>query len=123
MPSMTPFEFGDIILVPFPFTDQSTTKKRPAVVISSKAYNTERPDLIIMAVTSQIKPTSTIGEIIVQQWQEAGLLKPSAIKPVITTIEKPLVIKVLGRLKEDDNKGLQESLREILGQTVRKRSI
>lgn len=56
---MTPFEFADIILVPFPFTDQSTTKKRPAVVISSKAYNTKRPDLIIMAMTSQIKPRCT----------------------------------------------------------------
>jgi mRNA interferase MazF len=51
-PSMTNSEFGDIILVPFPFTDQSTSKKRPAVVISSNHYNTERPDLIIMAVTS-----------------------------------------------------------------------
>ncbi len=50
---MTPFEFGDIVLVPFPFTDQSATKKRPAVVISSHTYNSERPDLIIMAVTSQ----------------------------------------------------------------------
>ena len=55
---MTPFEFGDIILVSFPFTDQSTSKKRPAVVISSVAYNAERPDLIIMAVTSQIKPAA-----------------------------------------------------------------
>ena len=83
---MTPFEFGDIVLVPFPFTDQSQAKKRPAVVISSQAYNSERPDLIIMAVTSQIKPTSSIGEVIVQDWQGAGLFKPSAIKPVITTI-------------------------------------
>ncbi len=115
MPSMTRFEFGDIILVPFPFTDQSTTKKRPAVVVSTKPYNQQRPDLIIMAVTSQIRPTSTIGEVIIQDWQIAGLLKPSAIKPVITTIEKPLVIKTLGRLKEKDQKALQESLKEILG--------
>ena len=48
---MTRSEFGDIILVPFPFTDQSTTKKRPAVVISSEIYNTDRPDLIIMPVS------------------------------------------------------------------------
>lgn len=115
MLSMTPFEFGDIILVPFPFTDQTATKKRPAVVISSNPYNQKRPDLIIMAVTSQIKPASIIGEVVVQDWQEAGLLKPSAIKPVITTIEKPLVIKTMGRLKENDKKALEESLKEILG--------
>lgn len=112
---MMPFEFGDIILVPFPFTDQSTTKKRPAVVISSKPYNQERPDLIIMAVTSQIKPTSTIGEVIIQDWKTAGLLKPSAIKPVITTIEKPLVIKTMGRLNDNDRIALQESVKVILG--------
>ena len=112
---MTRFEFGDIILVPFPFTDQSTIKKRPAVVVSSKPYNQQRPDLIIMAATSQIRPTSTIGEVIVQDWQAAGLLKPSAIKPVITTIEKRLVIKSLGRLKEKDQKALQESLKGIFG--------
>ncbi len=112
---MTPFEFGDIILVPFPFTDQSTTKKRPAVVVSSKPYNQQRPDMIIMAVTSQIRPTSTIGEVIIQDWQAAGLLKPSAIKPVITTIEKTLVIKTLGRLNDNDQMALQECLKEILG--------
>jgi len=112
---MTPFEFGDIVLVPFPFTDQSATKKRPAVIISSNAYNSERPDLIIMAVTSQIKPTAIIGEVIVQDWQGAGLLKPSAIKPVITTIEKPLVIKTMGRLMDNDRIALQESLKVILG--------
>ena len=54
---MTRFEFGDVLLVPFPFTDQSATKKRPAVVISSEPYNTERPDLIIMAITSQLRLT------------------------------------------------------------------
>ncbi len=112
---MTPFEFGDIVLVPFPFTNQSQTKKRPAVVISSKAYNSERPDLVIMAVTSQINSTAIIGEVIVQDWQAAGLIKPSAIKPVITTIEKSLVIRTMGRLKEADRKALQESLSTILG--------
>lgn len=55
---MTAFEFGDIVLVPFPFTDQSATKQRPAVVVSSSAYHRQRPDLIIMAVTSQQRSTA-----------------------------------------------------------------
>jgi len=112
---MTSFELGDIILVPFPFTDQSAIKKRPAVVISSTPYNKERPDLIIMAVTSQIKRTSIIGEVIIQDWQQAGLLKPSAIKPIITTIEKRLVIKTMGKLNQNDRIALQESIKVILG--------
>jgi len=45
--------FGDVVLVPFPFTDQSGTKKRPAVVVSSQGYNTHRRDIVIMAITSQ----------------------------------------------------------------------
>lgn len=112
---MTRFEFGDVVLVPFPFTDQSTTKKRPAVIISSHAYNTERPDLIIMAVTSQIKSTAILGEVIVQDWQAAGLLKHSVIKPVIATLEKSLVIRTLGRLKDHDQQALQDTLKIILG--------
>ncbi len=115
MPSMTGFKFGDIVLVPFPFTDQSAAKKRPAVVISSAAYQRERPDLIIMAVTSQVRTALTVGEIIVSDWQGAGLLKPSAIKPVIATIEKPLVIKTLGRLKDDDQVALRSAIGKIVG--------
>ena len=65
---MTGFEFGDIVLVPFPFTDQSAAKKRPAVVISSAAYQRERPDLIIMAITSQVRPVQAFGEVVVQDW-------------------------------------------------------
>lgn len=112
---MIRFDYGDIILVPFPFTDQSTSKKRPAIVISSAAYISERPDLIIMAVTSQIRPTKTIGEVTVTGWQSAGLLKPSVIKPVITTIEKGLVIKIMGRLQGADRDELEKALSTILG--------
>ena len=115
MPSMTGFKFGDIVLVPFPFTNQSAAKKRPAVVISSDTYQRERPDLIIMAVTSQVRTALTVGEIIVSDWQGAGLLKPSAIKPVIATIEKPLVIKTLGRLKNDDQAALRSAIGKIVG--------
>ena len=50
------YNFGDVVLVGFPFTDLQTTKKRPAVVISRKTYQQNRPDVILMAVTA---PDST----------------------------------------------------------------
>ena len=52
MPSMIGFEFGEIVLVRFPFTDQRGSKQRPAVVASSSTYNRTKPDVILMAVTS-----------------------------------------------------------------------
>ena len=79
-------EFGDVLLVPFPFTDHTAVKQRPAVVVSSEAYHRERPDLIILAVTSQIRADDKIGAAAVAQWQEAGLLKPSVLKPLIATL-------------------------------------
>lgn len=110
-----PNRFGDVIVVPFPFTDQSATKKRPAVVISSDAYQRERPDVIIMAITSQVRAAPTIGEIDVAHWQAAGLLKPSVIKPILATIEARLVLRQLGRLTADDEKSLRQVLAAILG--------
>lgn len=85
---MIAFNFGDIVLVPFPFTDRSTIKKRPAVVISSKEYNQHRPDVILLAVTSQMGSADFYGDMVLRQWQKAGLLKPSVVKPICTTIEK-----------------------------------
>ena len=114
-----PFEeaalvFGDVVLVPFPFTDQTTTKKRPAVVISSKGYNSARPDFILMAVTSQLRDVDAFGEVWLSEWRAAGLLKPSAAKPVIATIERLLVIKKLGSLATSDREKLRVSVRQIL---------
>lgn len=110
-----PFEFGDVVLVPFPFTDQTATKQRPAVVVSSRAYNFAKPDLVMMAVTSQLRPATTLGDVWLQDWATAGLLKPSAIKPVFATFEQRLVIRKLGSLSNDDQGVLQEAISQILG--------
>lgn len=115
MPPTTAYSFGDIVLVPFPFTDQSATKRRPAVVVSSGSYHRSRPDLIIMAVTSQARPAGSLGEVQVKDWKGAGLIKPSVVKPVITTIEQTLVIRRLGQLKKDDQEILRKAISQIVG--------
>jgi mRNA interferase MazF len=115
MPPTTGFRFGDVVLVPFPFTDQTGTKKRPAIVVSSDAYQQRRRDLVIMAVTSQIKPAAVFGEVTITAWQQAGLIQPSVTKPILTTIEKGLVIRKLGQIQLTDRKALENALRLIIG--------
>lgn len=106
--------FGDIVLVPFPFTDQSGAKKRPAVIVSSAKYNAARRDVILMAVTSQVSKISAFGETPVTDWRQAGLLFSSTIKPVVATIEATLVLRSLGALSPRDQSTLKSNISEIL---------
>ena len=115
MPPTTGYSFGDVVLVPFPFTDQSGVKKRPAVVVSSARYHADRRDLVIMAITSQLRPHPAFGEFTVAEWKKAGLIAPSAVKPVLTTIEKRLVLKRLGLLQQADLRSLRLIIGQILG--------
>jgi len=111
---MTNYKFGDVILVPFPFTDQSSIKQRPAVVISNDAYHLAYIDIIVMAITSQPR-ANNIGEVFITKWKEANLLKPSVIKPVFTTLEKSLVIAKLGQLDNIDKQELRKTLHSVFG--------
>jgi mRNA interferase MazF len=112
---MITYNKGDIVLVPFPFSDQTFIKKRPAVVISSNDYNNYPFDITIMAVISNIEAYSKIGECLINNYKEAGLLKPSSIKPAISTINKSLILRKLGALSLKDFNLMEKILRELLG--------
>lgn len=107
--------FGEVVLVPFPFTDQSGVKKRPAVIVSSNAYNANRRDLVIMAITSQVRTPPGFGEALVNDWLAAGLIKPSVLKPVFTTIEQTLVVRTMGTLSANDLRALREVVALVIG--------
>ena len=114
MPSTTPYDFGDVVLVAFPFTSLQATKKRPAIVISSIAYQQTRPDIVLIAVTSQIRSSLSTGEYILKDWQGAGLAKPSLIKPFIATLDQTQIIRHLGKLGVSDEDALRKLLADIL---------
>jgi mRNA interferase MazF len=107
--------FGDVVLVPFPFTDQSGAKKRPAVIVSSSGYNAHRRDLVIMAITSQVRTPLGFGEALVADWQAAGLIKSSVLKPVFTTIEQGLVARTMGKLAAADLHTLRAAIAQAIG--------
>jgi len=100
-----PYNFGDIVIVRFPFTNRIAFKQRPAVVVSSQGYNSVNPG-----------PRQDVyGEIPIADWKDAQLLKPSAIKPVLVTMEKSLLLQTLGKLQPGDKFALRAMLQTILG--------
>ncbi len=83
------FDRGAVVLLPFPFTDQSGTKRRPAVILSNQSYNAHRGDLIVAPVTSNLS-TNQLDDTVLIDWGLAGLLKPSVVKGVLGTIDAVL---------------------------------
>ena len=74
-PNTTNFEFGDVILVSFLFTDQRHTKQRPTVVISSLSHNQQRPDIILMAITSRLREPPEFVEHFIEGSSEESVGK------------------------------------------------
>jgi mRNA interferase MazF len=108
------YEFGDVVLVGFPFTNLKVTKKRPAVILSSNAYQAYRPDVILLAVTSHIRDPLTYGEALIVDWKQAGLIKPSLFKPLIATVDQSIVLKKMGFLGAADQLKLKGLLQSVL---------
>lgn len=101
MPSTTSYKQGDVVLVPFPFTDLTATKQRPALVISTDAINSRGGDVVLLAITSQIPPTLLPDQYMIPatDQQGCGLPKTSLIKLAkVITLYQSLVVKRLGSL-------------------------
>ena len=108
---MIDYKKGNVILVPFPFSDQSGVKKRPAVIVSSEAYNNLYQDVVICAITSRIDNKL----FALEDWKTGWLLFPSAIKPVISTIDRHIIIKTIWSLSSSDMLIVERVKKEIFG--------
>ncbi|MDI6859497.1 MAG: type II toxin-antitoxin system PemK/MazF family toxin [Methanocellales archaeon] len=112
------YKWGEVILIPFPFTDLSTTKQRPALVISSNWFNESRNDVVLAAITSHIPPKSSRDEYRLSpaEQKSADLPKPSIVKlGKIVTIDQRLIRKKLGRVPNEMMLKINECLKEIFG--------
>ena len=112
---MTRCEPGDVVLVDFPFTDLTRSKRRPAVIVSSAAYAELRPDVVAMPITSRFGGSASFGETPIVAWRECGLVKPSAVKPLLFTIDRSLLLGPLGSLALDDWRAVRDKLSLVLG--------
>ena len=101
-------EQRSVILLPFPFTDLSSSKKRPALVISNTEFNRVNNDVVCCLITSNPKAK---GIKITRKDMESGFLEfESTIKPYrLFTADKSIIYKILGKLnKEKANSVIHE---------------
>jgi mRNA interferase MazF len=108
---MTRYSPSAVILVRFPFTHLSSAKKRPAVVVSPARYALRYGDLVVLALTSQPQPETFLS---LQQWQTAGLLGPTWIKPTIFTLAESTIDRQIGALSPEDASRIPQALALLL---------
>lgn len=93
------FNQRDIVLVPVPFSDLSSSKRRPVVILSGDAHNGQSPGLVVAAITSNLA-ISVYGVLINSADLESGVLpRTSLVRPdKIYTLSKTIVVKKFERL-------------------------
>ena len=93
---------NDIVLLPIPFTDLTSRKVRPAIVIGRQGA-----DLFLVPLTSVMSNT----DFPLTEWRAAGLNVPSGVKAQLATVEEKLVMKIVGVLGSADRQSLEARLR------------
>ena len=93
---------NDVVLLPIPFTDLTSRKVLPAVVIARSG-----PDLFLVPISSQLPNT----DFPLPDWRAAGLNVPCGVKAQIATVEERLVVKTVGTLSPADRSRLDARLR------------
>ena len=107
------YKLFDVVVVPFPFTDQNTDKKRPALVLSEYAFNEATDNCVLAMITSAKNPEWPL-DIHISSLQKAGLSSPSKIRMKIFTLDNRLILKKIGGLSSQDQKALQENLKKLM---------
>jgi len=102
------YQFGEIVLIEYPYSDLIGVKFRPAVVL----IDTNDSDFIVARATSQ--PRQTEYDITVDEWKFAGLLKPTIIRlHKLATLDTRLVKRKMGKLSADDLQKLLGGIRKL----------
>tara|TARA_Y100000310_G_scaffold334233_1_gene413540 strand:+ start:71461 stop:71808 length:348 start_codon:yes stop_codon:yes gene_type:complete len=98
----TKFEQGEIVLVPFPFSDLSGVKQRPVLVLSKRSYNKETNDIITCGITSNVKEERHSVYINDRSLSDGELPFTSRIKvDKLFTLEQAIIRKSLGKVNKE----------------------
>nr|VFK56130.1 MAG: mRNA interferase MazF [Candidatus Kentron sp. TC] len=109
------FEAFDIVVVPFPFTERATTKRRPALVLSDRGAFNERIDQLVLAMVTSAKHSDWPLDVRIENLNSAGLPSPSVVRMKLFTLDTRLVIRKAGILADSDRGAIVAALHRLLG--------
>ena len=104
------FEAFDVAVVPFPFTDRDTSKRRPALVISNRGFNETHPAAVLAMITSAAN-AGWPSDVPVTNLADAGLNAESVVRMKLFTLDLGLIHGKIGALGERDRTTVESMVR------------
>ncbi|MCY4488360.1 MAG: type II toxin-antitoxin system PemK/MazF family toxin [Deltaproteobacteria bacterium] len=106
------FDTLDVVVVPFPFADRETSKRRPALVVSSADFNAAHEQSILTMITSVRAPWPS--DVDIQDWQGVGLSVPCKVRFKLFTVDDGMIVRRIGSLSTRDARAIRTALSRVL---------
>lgn len=108
---------GEIVLIPVPFTNLTSARRRPVIVISNDLYNQSTRDMVVVAMTSNLTPTPYSLTITSANLESGILNHPGRVRvDKIYTLAQSIAVKVFGKV----NDATLDQVRQLLQDLCRK---
>lgn len=109
------YKQGDILLIPIPFSDLTSHKKRPVLVLSNDDYNSKTEDIVVAAITSNLTAKDYIVMLTSDDLDEGSLKVDSSIRvDKIYTLSQSIVISKFGAVKNYIVEAVKKKLYELI---------
>ena len=92
---------GDVVIIPFPFTDPHAAKRRPALVLSTLHFNRSSGHLVLAMITTAPR-AAWPGDFVIHDLRVAGLPAPSMVRWKLFSLDALFVIRRAGALSHRD---------------------
>lgn len=111
---MPTFDAFDVVVVPFPFTDRTTSKRRPALVLSDgEGFNRLVGQAVLAMITSATNSDWPF-DVEIQDLDAAGLPSASIVRMKLFTLDQQLILRKAGSLAAPDRELVSAALRRVL---------
>lgn len=107
------FEAFDVVVVPFPFTDRTTTKRRPALVLSDAGTFNKQVGQSVLAMITSARNSDWPLDVEIGDLDTAGLPSASVVRMKLFTLDDQLVIRKAGVLVKSDRENVVATLRQL----------
>ena len=109
------YEPFDVVVVPFPFTNSSRTKRRPALVLSQKTDFGAVIEYSVLAMITSQKNEPWPLDVPIKNKKQSGLTAASIVRMKLFTLDNRFILRKIGRLTKSDQMQVKESLTKIFG--------